>query len=210
MTPSDGPNVSPLRSSEVPLASTLLAEALRDDPAWVHVVPDDGRRLTALVAITGVALRDALGVGRVLAARDGDRLAGVAVWMPPGRYPMTNRRKLRTVPAMAALALRMSGDVRKLADFGASLDAVFPTEPVWYLQVLGVHPDRQRQGLGQRLMQPVLTEAEAAGVACYLETGLPRNVPYYQRSGFTLIAPAGPLYPGGPPMARMVKPACAS
>jgi len=204
------PDISPLRSNEVGAASKLLAAALQDDPAWGHVVPDDARRLTALKAITGVALRDAARFGSVLAARDAERLAGVAVWLPPGRYPMTNRRKLRTVPAMTALALRMSGDVRKLAELGASIDAVFPAEPVWYLQALGVHPDLQRRGLGQRLMRPVLAEAERTGVACYLETGLPRNVPYYQRVGFALLAPAGPLYPGGPPMARMLKPARAA
>jgi GNAT superfamily N-acetyltransferase len=207
---SAAPDISPLRSGETASASKLLAAALQNDPGWTYVVPDLGRRLTALHTVTRVALRDALGFGSVLAARDGDRLVGVAVWLPPGRYPMSGRRKLRTMPAMTALALRAPRDIRNLSRFGASVDAAFPAEPVWYLQVLGVHPDLQRRGLGNRLLQPVLTEAERSGVACYLETAEPRNVAYYQRVGFSLIGPPAPLYPGGPPMARMTKPAGAA
>lgn len=204
------PEISPLRSGETVVASRLLAAALRDDPGWQHVVPDGGRRLAALTAITRVALRDALAFGSVLSAREGEGLAGVAVWLPPGRYPMNARRKLRAVPAMAALAAHIPRDIRNLSRFGASVDAAFPPAPVWYLQVLGVHPDWQRRGLGQQLLRPVLSTAERTGVACYLETAKLSNIAYYQRFGFALMAPPGPLYPGGPLMARMTTPPEAS
>jgi GNAT superfamily N-acetyltransferase len=202
----DAPDISPLRGGEVASASRLLTAALRDDPGWTYVVPERRRRLAALNTITRVAVRDALVFGSVLAARDGDRLDGVAVWLPPGRYPMSRRRKMRTVPAMTALALRAPGDIRDLSRFGASIDAAFPVEPVWYLQVLGVHPERQRLGIGRRLLRPVLTEAERTGVVCYLETAQPDNVAYYQRLGFSLVVPPAPLYPSGPSMARMTRP----
>lgn len=153
--------VSPLRRGEVALAAAVLAAALHDDPGWRHVVPDPGRRKTALRGITGVAVRDALAFGGVLAARDDGRLQGVAVWLPPGRYPMSGRRKVRTLPATAALAMQVPRNIFDLARFGASIDAVFPSEPVWYLQILGVHPHAQRHGLGLQLLQPVLARPTA-------------------------------------------------
>ena len=202
--------VSPLQRAELALAARLLAAALQDDPGWAHVVPDPDRRHVALTTVTRVALRDALPFGAVLAAREGDRLAGVAVWLPPGRYPMSVRRKLRTAPAMAALALRTPRDIAALARFGAGVDAAFPAEPVWYLQVLGVHPGMQRRGIGHRLLRPVLAEADRTTTTCYLETAKPRNVAYYQRSGFRVTAPPTPLHPGGPPMTRMNRPPAAA
>ena len=202
--------VSALRGAELAPAARLLAAALQEDPGWVHVVPDPGRRRIALTTVTRVALRDALPFGGVLAARENERLAGVAVWLPPGRYPMGARRKLRTAPAMAALALRTPRDIAALARFGASVDAAFPAEPVWYLQVLGVHPGMQRRGIGHRLLRPVLAEADRTATTCYLETAEPRNVAYYERSGFRAAAPPAPLHPGGPAMTRMTRPPAAS
>lgn len=199
-----------MRRGEIVAASAVLAAALHDDPGWVHVVRDDRRRRTALETLTRVALRDAVPFGSVLAAHDGGRLAGAAVWLPPGRHPMSGRRKLRTVPAMTALALRAPRDIRGLARFGAGIDAAFPTEPVWYLQALGVRPDLQRRGVGHALVRPVLAEADRTGAVCYLETAQSGNVPYYRRYGFRLAGPLAPLHPGGPAMARMTRPAGAS
>lgn len=199
--------VSPLHRGEVALAAELLTVALHDDPGWRHVVPDPGRREVALRGLTGVAVRDALAFGGVLAARDDGRLLGVAVWLPPGRYPLSWRRKARILPAMAGLAMRVPHSIRDLARFGASVDAVFPSEPVWYLQILGVHPDTQRRGIGLQLLRPILAQANSIGVACYLETAQPHNSAYYQRAGFQELGPAAPLRPSGPPMTRMIRPA---
>ena len=75
--------VSALRGAELAPAARLLAAALQDDPGWAHVIPDPGRRRTALTTVTRVALRNARPFSAVLAARENDRLAGVAVWLPP-------------------------------------------------------------------------------------------------------------------------------
>ena len=58
--------------------------------------------------------------------------------------------------------------------------------PHWYLMVLGVEPAHQGQGIGRRLIAPVLRQADAAGLPCYLETELPRDVEFYTRHGFAV------------------------
>jgi ribosomal protein S18 acetylase RimI-like enzyme len=129
------------------------------------------------------------------------------VCRPPGSYPMSGRRQLRAAPSMTRLALRIGmRDMWALAGFGAGLVRAFPPEPVWYLEVLGVHPAVQRRGIGAVLLRPVLQVSDADGVGCYLETGKPDNVAYYERLGFGLVAPASPLYDGGPTMWRMLRP----
>ena len=57
----------------------------------------------------------------------------------------------------------------------------------WYLWVLGVEPERQGQGIGGALTQPVFARADAEGLPCYLETDKPDNVPFYRKHGFAVV-----------------------
>ena len=68
----------------------------------------------------------------------------------------------------------------------ASNHVVDPTD--WYLSILGVHPKFQGQGRGGDLVRPVLGLTDQTGVASYLETFTPRNMPFYERLGFRKIA----------------------
>ena len=57
-------------------------------------------------------------------------------------------------------------------------------DDAWYLSIIGVDPEHQGKGLGLQLIEPVLKEADAAGVATYLETYTPRNNSFYERLGY--------------------------
>jgi GNAT superfamily N-acetyltransferase len=49
-------------------------------------------------------------------------------------------------------------------------------------------PRLRVQGLGRKLLEPTLEEADRAGVTCYLETFSQRNLSFYQRLGFAAAA----------------------
>ena len=53
---------------------------------------------------------------------------------------------------------------------------------------VGVTPSVQGQGIGRRLIEPSLAEADDAGVDCYLETFDRRNPAFYERLGFSAVA----------------------
>jgi ribosomal protein S18 acetylase RimI-like enzyme len=59
--------------------------------------------------------------------------------------------------------------------------------PHFYLSVLGVEPERQGEGIGSSLMQPVLELATSAQLPAYLETATGRNVLLYERAGFAVV-----------------------
>jgi GNAT superfamily N-acetyltransferase len=193
--------IRPLARGEFRPARDVLADALADDPSWIHVLPRGGPRRVALRSLVGVALADSGRHARVAVA-DG-RVLGAAVWQPPGRYPMDGWRRARAVPRMMPMLVatgRGSRDIRRLGD---AIDAVFPSTPVRYLQVLGVAPAAQGHGVGARLLADGLAAADAADEVTYLETGKPENVDWYRARGFELLAPGGPLYDRGPSMWRM-------
>jgi GNAT superfamily N-acetyltransferase len=196
--------VRPPARGERGRAAGVLVDALAGDPSWSHVLPDPEDRRAALRILVAVALADAGRHARV--AVSGARILGAAVWQPPGRYPMSPWRQVRAVPRMLPLLAARPGPARDIKRLGDALDAVFPTGPVRYLQILGVAPSAQGQGVGSRLLREGLRGADAARHDVYLETGKEANVAFYTRSGFALVAPGGPLYAGGPAMWRMRRP----
>ena len=107
---------------------------------------------------------------------------------------------------MPAFTRVLAADRRAFPTFircSANIQRGQPTDPHWYLEVLSVRPEHQRQGLGSRLVTPILHLADRDHVPCYLETACPANVDYYQRFGFEVMNPALEVIPGGPPLITM-------
>ena len=59
-----------------------------------------------------------------------------------------------------------------------------PAERHWHLAAVGVVPDRQGRGLGERLLGAMLRRCDRLQVPAYLESSNPRNIGFYERLGF--------------------------
>jgi GNAT superfamily N-acetyltransferase len=164
----------------VPVLATMLARAFADDPMiQVSLAPDpDRERTRAYFTLIDEQWAD---LGVLWEAADG---AGAAAWVPPDH-----------VSGLADVNDRVSDAFRALtSDGGARHDALWdwveskiPSEPVWFLDQVGVDPDRQGEGIGTALIEVGLERARADRVAAFLETGVRRNVTYYERLGFRLV-----------------------
>ena len=86
---------------------------------------------------------------------------------------------------------------------GASGARLHPDDRHWYLVSMGVDPALQRQGVGGRLLEPVLEMADRDRIDCYLETADPRNAAYYARHAFQVESDALQVVPDGPPHVAM-------
>jgi len=76
------------------------------------------------------------------------------------------------------------GDLLAVFDEMARLH---PTEPHWYLPLIGVKPRQQGQGLGAALLRPILEKCDAMHLPAYLEATSSRSLPLYRRHGFKAI-----------------------
>ena len=65
-----------------------------------------------------------------------------------------------------------------------------PSATHWYLPWFGVDAALQSQGLGSELMHFCLGIVDEARLPAYLETPNPRNIPFYERHGFTVTGAA--------------------
>ena len=106
---------------------------------------------------------------------------GAALWLPPGVEPDGER--------MMAL-LETYGSRDALADLPSIFEQMaqfHPTEPHWYLPLIGVDPACQGRGLGGTLMRHATERCDSDGLPAYLESSNPRNIPLYERHGFEVM-----------------------
>ncbi|MPZ15818.1 MAG: GNAT family N-acetyltransferase [Chloroflexi bacterium] len=197
--------ISPLPRSRVDEAGEVLARSFHDALSFRHVFPDPGQRTRALRPFFCAAVADALPYGGVYAALADDRVIGVAIWLPPGRYPLGTGRKLRFLPSLLKVWTAAPGSFRALARLGANVERAFPEGTRWYLEVVGVAEDARGRGVGHRLEEPVLDIADRDGIECYLETDLERNVAWYERLGFRVHHQGLQLTDGGPTHWSMIR-----
>ena len=107
-----------------------------------------------------------------------------AVWLPP---ELAERFAEIDKATWADIAPLTSDGGARYAAFWDWLDAHVPSEPCWFLDAVGVAPTAQGRGLGRRLVLHGLERARAEGCPAFLETGNPRNVPFYESLGFQVV-----------------------
>jgi GNAT superfamily N-acetyltransferase len=107
--------------------------------------------------------------------------AGVALWLPPGIGPDEE--------AMEAIATEAVPESEHDEKFGfiEMMGDAHPTEPHWYLPLIGVDHPHVGCGLGSALMRYASARADQGGVPCYLEATSPLNKRLYERHDFEEI-----------------------
>lgn len=105
-----------------------------------------------------------------------------ALWLKPGSEP--DEETLAEIVERSVPEERQQ-DIYALFE---EMGAYHPTEPHWYLSLIGVIPERQGKGLGTALIEPILDLCDAAGLPAYLEASAERNRKLYARLGFETIA----------------------
>lgn len=168
-----------------------LVDALLPDPFYLAIsddcTADDAARRAVLRHYFDYSLSEGARIGqRVLA--DG-AVPAAAIW----HLPLDEQRAAMEAQSKSQFLCCALGPLGKrnydrIIEFMTPrAQAVVPAR-AWYLSIVGVAPALQGQGIGARLLLPTLAMADAAHAACYLETFTPRNLAFYRRLGFTVVA----------------------
>jgi ribosomal protein S18 acetylase RimI-like enzyme len=110
-----------------------------------------------------------------------DGYAGAALWLPPEVHPDED---------MLIALLQRTVAAREQADLFAVFEQMgryHPSEPHWYLPLIGVDPPHQGKGYGSALLQRTLLPCDRDQTLAYLESTNPKNIPLYERHGFELL-----------------------
>lgn len=126
-----------------------------------------------------------------------DGFAGAALWLPPEVEP--DEDALITLVQGTASEQSREHVFEVLEQMGR----YHPSEPHWYLPLMGVDPMHQGQGLGSALMQHALIPCDRDHQIAYLESTNRKNIPLYERHGFELL---GTIQAGtSPPIFPMLR-----
>jgi GNAT superfamily N-acetyltransferase len=175
-----------------------LVQAFRDDPFQQWLWPDDASRPGCILRSFRVVLASNLARGSVWTTENAE---SVAVWVPPGKPPMTPGAVGSHLPSMLYLTARTGRRAPTVMSGMRQIQAHKPAQPHWHLILVGTAPPAQGRGLATAALAPALRRCDDEGVPAYLESSHERNVPYYQRLGFTVIGEF--TLPQGPPIWSM-------
>ena len=180
--------MKPLAPDQVDAGARTLAVAFFDDPLMHILAPDAKKREAVGPWFFAKSIAYGLRWGEVSC---NDDVSAVAVWFPPGNTDITLGRMLQVGMGVLPLKAGLNGFVR----FMRALSAVEKFHkavngPHWYLMAIGTMPDRQGTGLGSALVELGTSQADAAGIPCYLETATESNIAFYSKRGFALTGEA--------------------
>jgi GNAT superfamily N-acetyltransferase len=166
-------------TGDLPALAVTCAKAFRDDAMIRWPMPDATPE--TLAELFRVILTPYAECGALWKIHGCD---GGAAWLPPG---LTGRFAEIEQSTRAAINPLTSDSGARYAAFWDWLDAHLPGEPCWFLDLVAVAPAVQGQGLGRSLVTHGLQQARADGCRAFLETGTPRNVPFYESLGFQIV-----------------------
>jgi GNAT superfamily N-acetyltransferase len=178
-----------LREDEAAMAGAVLGRAFVDEPIFVASLPGrhDRERLCPPLFTANVRHACRFGEAWAIGPRDGE-LVGVAYWVqrPEPELSAAEAAEL----GYAVIDERWGWALQRIGAHEAEAAGTLThlAEPWRYLGAIGVDRERQGQGWGSLLLRRIVADATAAGTPVGLVTDRSRNVPYYERAGFALVA----------------------
>jgi ribosomal protein S18 acetylase RimI-like enzyme len=172
------PAIRTLTSEERERAIAVQVMAFSTDPVMRWFYPEASAYLEHFPGFAKAFGGKAFENGTAYTA---DGFAGAAFWLPVGVENDTEAIAEAIMDSLSAERLE------SLAPMMEDMERFHTKEPHWYLPMIGVDPAWQGQGIGSALLRHTLALCDAEGVAAYLESSSPKNVPLYQRHGFEVI-----------------------
>jgi ribosomal protein S18 acetylase RimI-like enzyme len=178
-----------LNASQVDEIIQLLALAFENGSGLSKICNAEGEELHRrlhLLFRAGLALQEAANQV-VLSVTQDDLVTGVAVMQEPEScFPLW---------AQIHWLLQVSFGINPLVAWHLwqslrILEQHHPSEPHYYLMLLGVHPNFQKKGYARALLEALHARSEAhpTSIGVYLETGNPQNVAFYKYFGYHIKA----------------------
>jgi GNAT superfamily N-acetyltransferase len=177
------PHSAPVRvatRADIDAIVATLTTAFFDDPMWGPAFPDAGRREAQASALWRLLVTSALRYPWMLVTENAE---SVAVWIPPGGAELTPAEHSGFEEFLTGITGRPVAAA--ILTIFEQLEAVYPSEPHFYLSLLATHNDHRGRGLGMGLLTESLARIDRLGAPAYLESSNPANNKRYESVGFT-------------------------
>lgn len=101
-------------------------------------------------------------------------------------FPERKKTTLMSLLAEIKLIFKSIGfeNISKAIQREKTISKHHPNDDIYYLWFIGVLPEFQGRGIGEKLMREILADADRMKRAVYLETSTLKNLPWYEKFGF--------------------------
>jgi GNAT superfamily N-acetyltransferase len=181
----------PLLAAQIAEAGALMGRAFSPDPISVHAFADPDERSRALAALCEWIVRSSHLFAEVYVtpgALDGMLiLQRTHLELTDERLPASGWDDLPAALGPGPYA-RFTSEFMRIYNHAETGLHDAATPDAWYLDQLAVEPGRQGAGIGGRFVRWLNDLADANGATVSLLTFQPKNVGFYARYGYPVIA----------------------
>ena len=172
------PRIKTVIAAEEEAAINVVVLAFSADPAARWLYPDPHQYSVNFPSFVRAFGGKAFEQGSAYSI---DGCSGAALWLPPGAQPDEE--------TLVGLIQRTVSDERQEEIFPVleEMGSYHPSEPHWYLPLIGVDPALHGKGYGSALMEHALIQCDRDKKFAYLESSNPKNMTLYERHGFELL-----------------------
>ena len=161
------------------LVVDLLAGSFEDNLSVNYIVRQDNKRKASIRALMEYSFDVCWLFGDVWIGDDRKACALVL-------YPDQKKTTLKAIWLDIKLIFQAIGlgGITKTLNREAQIKKKQLQIPMAYLWFVGVSPLHQHHGMGSKLLQQVLADAQEKKLPVFLETSIPQNIAWYERFGF--------------------------
>ena len=164
--------------AQVDHAIATLALAFATDPVARWMYDDPHQYLLHIPQLFRALGASSFEAGAAQRTSDG---LGVALWLPPRVHGEDG-------PLEAVIAESIVGEKQtEVAAIFERTEHYRPSEPHWYLSLIGVEALHRNNGCGAALLQHRLRECDQAHLPAYLWSSNQLNTTLYERHGFQVV-----------------------
>jgi ribosomal protein S18 acetylase RimI-like enzyme len=163
------------------LVLRLLSAAFQDNKSVNYILRQDAKRQTRMQALMNYSFDVCRLFGDVFLSDDCKACALILL-------PERKKTTLKSIFLDAKLIVSATGfgNVKKAMEREKKIKAQHPAGLRYYLWFIGVDPSEQGKGIGSRLLSEVVAEGMKQKRTICLETSTQKNIPWYQKHGFTV------------------------
>lgn len=159
----------------------LLTSSFNNNKSVNYIIKQDDKRDWRLKELMAYSFEMCYHYGKVLLSDD---KKGCALVLLPNKKKTT----IRSIFLDVGLILRVIGfrNIKKAISRESKINKLQLKEDVYYLWFIGVDPNEQHKGIGSKLLNELIQEANTQQRTICLETSTLKNIPWYEKFGFSI------------------------
>lgn len=159
----------------------ILTNSFEDNQSVNYIVKQDSKRKERIRALMDYSFEICYMFGAVYLSDD---KKGCALVLYPDQKKFSIKSTLLDVQLLLnAIGLTRAG---KAMSRESAIKSNYPNEPIYYLWFLGVFNADQNNGVGSQLLKDIIQDSQKQQKPIYLETSTIKNIPWYQKFGFSI------------------------